>query len=407
MPYVCVIDPGHGGSSAGGTAVRTDPLEKEAALDVALRLKALLEASGIQATLTRSADSNVALEERPLVSRRLRADVFLSIHFNGSNDANDRSSNGTSTYVWKPPDAKSLQLARAVHGELLGALGLKDRKVNQGHLLVLNPRRHDPGTACCLAEVSFLTCSAEEERLRTDAYRERIAHALAAGVASYLGVRSPAPALPRHRTTPAAPLAASGIAAAREQLDIWHEVPLVAQGTGMSCWAAAAAMIVGWRDRLHVEPLEVARAAGRWREYREGLQPHDVPELARTWGLQLDTATIREPRDLARLLSSSGPLWVGEASPGLHSVVVTGLHGDGTPGGTLVRVADPWPMERGERYSVPFADFVQNLNAAETDGGGTQILHASGRGAGSRREMHVRESFVARFGRPNPDSYLN
>src|SRR5215472_2447680 len=74
----------------------------------------------------------------------------------------------------------------------------------------------------------------------------------------------------------------------REEFDIWHEVPLVPQLTGMSCWAAAAAMIVGWRDCVDIDPTEVAHGVGRWEAYRDGLEPEDVDALARAFQLHIE-----------------------------------------------------------------------------------------------------------------------
>ena len=183
----------------------------------------------------------------------------------------------------------------------------------------------------------------------------------------------------------------------RERIDVWNEVPLVPQRTGMSCWAAAAAMIVGWRDASVVDPEQIAHAAQRWDAYEDGLEPEDVPALARRWNLHLERSGRYSLRDFRMLLERFGPLWVGEASPGLHSVVLTGMRGDGTPDGTMVYVADPWPLGRGERYQVSFRDFMRNFEAAAgVDGVDAQILHSGGRGGGSSRSLHVQARTTAR-----------
>jgi hypothetical protein len=182
-----------------------------------------------------------------------------------------------------------------------------------------------------------------------------------------------------------------------EATDVWNEVPLVPQRTGMSCWAAAAAMIVGWRDASVVEPEQIAQATQRWQAYEDGLEPEDVPALARRWGLEQEPAGRYTLADFRRLLTRHGPLWVGEASPGLHSVVVTGMRGDGTPRGTMLHIADPWPLGRGERYSVTFEDFMKNFEAAAgVDGVDAQILHSGGRGRGASRSIHVQERTTTR-----------
>jgi hypothetical protein len=164
----------------------------------------------------------------------------------------------------------------------------------------------------------------------------------------------------------------------RGAFDIWHEVPLVQQLTGMSCWAAAAAMVVGWRDCVALEAEDVVAGAGHWGAYRDGLEPREVESFARTWGLVVARPADISVASLRELLERHGPLWVGEASPSLHVVVLAGMHGDGTREGTFVRIADPWPIGRGERYTIPFTEFRTNLmNAAALAGGRPQFLHTA------------------------------
>src|SRR5262249_36241017 len=160
-----------------------------------------------------------------------------------------------------------------------------DGGVRAARMRLLDPRRLGASTAACLTEISFLTNAREEARLATDGYRARIAERLADAVARYLAAaRGPA----RVET---------GAISREESFDIWHEVPLVPQLTGMSCWAAAAAMIIGWRDRIPVAADEVARGAGHWAAYREGLEPADVPSLARAWGLTIAPPRVYSLRD--------------------------------------------------------------------------------------------------------------
>ncbi len=180
------------------------------------------------------------------------------------------------------------------------------------------------------------------------------------------------------------------------RFDVWNEVPLVPQLTGMSCWAAAAAMIIGWRDSIFVDPQKVATGSGTWEAYRAGLHPADVDALARAWGLTQERRDSWTGEALRRVLARYGPVWLGEASPGLHSIVVAGMHGDGTPDGTWVRINDPWPVGRGERYTLPWRTLAANFRAAsDLIGVQAHVLHAGGRRGSSR--SRVRES---RDGRP-------
>ncbi len=176
--------------------------------------------------------------------------------------------------------------------------------------------------------------------------------------------------------------------AAKGRIDLHYEVPLVAQTTEMSCWAAAAAMVVGWRDQMAVDTEEIARGTGRWEAYREGLQPDDVATLARVWELTIEAPRTYASADLETLLRRCGPLWVGQADPDLHVICVVGVSGDGTANGTQVQVNDPWPPGRGERYSLTLGELAGNFHtAAALVGLHIQILHGNGRRVGNRQQQ--------------------
>src|SRR3954468_10853030 len=87
-----VIDPGHGGAApVGGSSPNnaTGPnglLEKDLTLDLGRRVSTLL-APRATVILTRTTDVNLSLADRAKVAHDANADVFLSIHLNGFNDA--------------------------------------------------------------------------------------------------------------------------------------------------------------------------------------------------------------------------------------------------------------------------------------------------------------------------------
>ena len=79
-----VLDPGHGGDELG-TRGSNGTLEKDLTLDVARRLKNLLESRlGIRAILTRDDDRLVPLDERASIANNNKADLFISLHANSS-----------------------------------------------------------------------------------------------------------------------------------------------------------------------------------------------------------------------------------------------------------------------------------------------------------------------------------
>jgi len=77
---VIVIDPGHGGLDPGAVG-STGLLEKDVVLSVARRLKTLLDQTGrYVVVLTRDRDIFVPLQQRVDISRRHKADLFISLH---------------------------------------------------------------------------------------------------------------------------------------------------------------------------------------------------------------------------------------------------------------------------------------------------------------------------------------
>jgi N-acetylmuramoyl-L-alanine amidase len=373
---IVVLDPGHGGRGGGGTtgAGVIGPrgvAEKDVALAIARRAAARLRATGREIVLTRDDDLAVPLAARAERARALRAAALVSLHFDHDPDP---SVQGTSAWAHDGADGASLRLARALAAAVGAVTGHAVAPVGRAPLAVLDPRRLDPGTAAAHVELAYLSDPREEARLGDPAYLDGLADAIVAAV---------------DRTVPAA----ATLHDRRRRIDLWHEVPLVPQVTGMSCWAAGAAMLIGWRDSIPVDPEEVARAAGRWQEYRDGLEPQDVESFAGRWGLRARRPGMLGARQVEELLVAHGPLWVGEASPGLHVVVIAGMIGDGTDDGTELRIVDPWPVGRGERYRLSVrALSASHATASRIAGAEALVLHTDGRGRGrGARQIRAEE----------------
>ena len=213
-----VIDAGHGGNDVG-THGPSGYLEKDLTLDVAQRLGALIEERmGSEVIYTRSDDTYVGLEERTRIANQHEADLFLSIHANSSPY---RAAAGVETYVLNFTTSKSaLELAarenatsdHSIHDlhELLEKIALKD-KIDESRefasklqtSLSAVSRSSTQGAKnrgvksapfvvligaampSVLAEIGFLTNSAEETLLRKPEHRQKIAEALYKGIAAY------------------------------------------------------------------------------------------------------------------------------------------------------------------------------------------------------------------------------
>ena len=98
-----VLDPGHGGVETGVSSP-SGVTEKDLVLAIARELRSHLANSlGARVVLTRTDDTDVALENRTAVANQRRADLFLSLHV--SPDSAWASGDGFQTYVLDPPPA--------------------------------------------------------------------------------------------------------------------------------------------------------------------------------------------------------------------------------------------------------------------------------------------------------------
>ncbi len=211
-----VVDAGHGGWDLG-TVGRGGLLEKDLVLEIAQRLGKLLESRlGADVILTRNDDNYIPLDERAEVANHSQADLFVSVHANYSDLPSARGVETYYTNFFTAPNAKDIEtrpgtasiknsggallspadlhdrieqsrrLAASVQRSLYGTLsvqnpGLRDRGVKEASYVVLTETAM-PGI---LAEVSFVSSPTDEQKLRSDGYREQIAEALYRGIARY------------------------------------------------------------------------------------------------------------------------------------------------------------------------------------------------------------------------------
>jgi hypothetical protein len=129
-----------------------------------------------------------------------------------------------------------------------------------------------------------------------------------------------------------------------------NTVSWVGQSAEFSCWAAAAAMMLGWRDRVCYASDADIRA--RYADMGgDGTDPEEDVRLALGQGMAIEAAACRTPDAWAELLRR-GPVMT--TIPG-HYILVSAISGDGTPEGTQAYVFDP---ARGEWW-VPFSQLEQ------------------------------------------------
>jgi N-acetylmuramoyl-L-alanine amidase len=205
-PKIIVIDPGHGGIDPGTENKRLGLNEKTFTLEIATRLKKILETQGWRVLLIRSDDRELSRDKkkdllmRDDFANKNQADVYLSIHFNHAAE----SVNGIETYTLAPQfmlstaddtgdemtkvafpgnkfDYANLLLGEQLHRAMRATLKTPDRGFKRGRLAVL--RMLDcPGA---LVECAYLSNDAEARRVATPEFRQKIAEGLAAGLQNY------------------------------------------------------------------------------------------------------------------------------------------------------------------------------------------------------------------------------
>ena len=227
------VDAGHGGEDPGARG-RRGTHEKDVTLAIARRLKAQIDDTpGMRAILIRDGDYFIPLGGRVEKARKAHADLFVSIHADAFVKSHARGSSvfalsehgATSASArWlakKENDADliggvnlaakdpylartlldlsqtatindSLRLAKHVLRELGGINTLHRGHVEQAGFAVLK----SPDTPSILVETAFISNPSEEQRLKDDAYQEKMARAILGGVKRYFA-QNPALSKPR------------------------------------------------------------------------------------------------------------------------------------------------------------------------------------------------------------------
>ncbi|MCX8085864.1 MAG: N-acetylmuramoyl-L-alanine amidase [Rhodocyclaceae bacterium] len=227
--YTIMIDPGHGGEDPGAIGAGGS-YEKHVTLAIAKRLKARIDATpNMRALLTRDGDYFIPLHQRVAKARRVKADLFVSIHADAFIKPTARGSSvfvlsengasstaarwlaqrenaadligGVNLAVKDPHLARtlfdlsqtatlndSLKLARAVLDEIGDINTLHKPYVEQAGFAVLKA----PDIPSILVETAFISNPEEEKRLNDEAYQEKMAAALLGGIRRYLAQHPPA-----------------------------------------------------------------------------------------------------------------------------------------------------------------------------------------------------------------------
>lgn len=213
-----VIDPGHGGRDPGAVSPN-GTTEKEIVLKIAQQLKSILTKKGFTVFMTRDDDSFVRLRDRSRMANNTGAHLFISIHCNGSGVNSEAT--GFETYYlstaktgwaraveakensvieFEAPEEKesileyilwdlaqneylreSSELAELIQDCMAINVPIENRGVKQANFHVMR-EIYMPSV---LVEAAFITSPREEDKLKTPAFRNKVAEGIANGVLEF------------------------------------------------------------------------------------------------------------------------------------------------------------------------------------------------------------------------------
>lgn len=149
--------------------------------------------------------------------------------------------------------------------------------------------------------------------------------------------------------------------------DISLPVPVIAQSKTMTCWAAATAMLMSWKQGFGVTEEEAARRAGNnyliaFRQ-NQSLTGTEIAELAVHLNLVAEPPGSFSAAGYRSLLLSKGPLWIGTAifsatAVYRHVRIVTGIHGQAGAADPMLDIIDP---DGGRSYGEAVSQFAREL----------------------------------------------
>jgi N-acetylmuramoyl-L-alanine amidase len=225
-----VIDAGHGGEDPGALG-RHGSREKDITLAIARRLKGLVDDEpNMRALLTRDGDYFLSLDVRVGKARKVKADLFVSIHADAFVRPHAR---GSSVFALSERRATSeaarLLAKKENEADLIGGVNLdvKDKYLAQTLLDLSQTATIDhslrlgssvlkrlggvntlhkphveqasfavlkaPDVPSILVETAFISNPEEEKRLNDDAYQDKLARALLEGIRDYIAKHPPRP----------------------------------------------------------------------------------------------------------------------------------------------------------------------------------------------------------------------
>ena len=179
------IDAGHGGMD-GGTSAGGIP-EKTFNLEIAQKLRDILESQGYRVLMIRNDDEYVEKGQRAAVANEAGASLFISIHQNSDSGG----AHGIETWYDDTETEKDCyKLALLVQSCTVWTTGARDRGLRTSHEMVVIRETAMPS---CLIETGFVSNGEELKLLASAEYQTKIARGIAEGIHWYINPNEPLP----------------------------------------------------------------------------------------------------------------------------------------------------------------------------------------------------------------------
>ena len=180
---IIVLDAGHGGWDPGKVQGETE--EKHINLSITKKLQTFLEQAGATVIITRVDDSGLSksksgdMNARRVIANTSHAHIFVSIHQNAFTQGNVH---GAQTFYFNESD-NSQKLATCIQNNIREFVDPANKfkpKANDNYYVL-----KQTAMPAVLVECGFLTNYNEREKLKTEAYQEKIAWAVYMGIVDY------------------------------------------------------------------------------------------------------------------------------------------------------------------------------------------------------------------------------
>ena len=170
LPLV-VIDAGHGGHDPGAISPHGGQLEKDVTLAIAKSVRnEILKSGRVRVALTRETDKFIVLQDRFQLARKLRADLFISIH---ADSAESPEATGGTVYTLSEvaSDREAQRLAaRENKANIINGVNLGGADANVSSILIDLTQRETMNVSADFAKL-LLREAAPNMRIRGNSHR--------------------------------------------------------------------------------------------------------------------------------------------------------------------------------------------------------------------------------------------